>query len=250
MTTLLDTEVQLSFDPPALERCFLAADVLHDHFRAPYMEYALLGLSTESNPFHVVATPLLTGQSVTSATVEQPGHQVLRMRREIEMLSKCMRQRLLPVAFIHRHPSGCDASATDDAFIRGVFVDQVATVVSFEDVRVVEPAEHYGDCPEMRRRFRESSVDGRGPVTLRTEYSIAFSLIVNRKREHRLYAVRKTTCPSCGRDEVDYIPARLAPDSHCWISPLDRALLRRRLEGEIRAKISFKRGSDAAEALQ
>jgi len=250
MTTHLDTEVQLSFDPWALERCYLVADILYNDFDAPYLEYALLGLSTESNPLHVVATPLLPGQRVTSATVEQPGRQVLRMRREIEMLSKRMRQQLLPITFIHRHPAGCDASPTDDAFIRGVFVDQVATIVSFKDATVVETAEHRSHCPEMQRHFRESSLGGRRLVRLRSEVGLAFSLIVNRKREHRLYGVRKRTCASCGRDEVDYIPARLAQDSHCWISSLDRALLRRRLEGEIRAKISFKRGSDTAEGIQ
>lgn len=249
MTTHLDSEVQLSFDPWAFERCYLVADILHDDFEAPYMEYALLGLSTESNPFHVVATPLLPGQRVTSATVEQPGRQVLRMRREIEVLSKRMRQQLLPITFIHRHPGGCDASRTDDAFLRGVFIDQVATVINFEDVRVVEATEHYRDCPEIQRHFRESSTDGRGPVALRSDCGIAFSLIVNRKREHRLYGVRKSTCASCGREEVDYIPARLAQDSHSWIPPLDLALLRRRLVEEIEAKISFKRGGGTAEEI-
>jgi hypothetical protein len=250
MTSHLEPEVQLSFDPWALERCYLVADILNCDFDAPFMEYALLGLSTESNPFHVVATPLLPGQRVTSATVEQPGRQVLRMRREIETLSKRVRQQLLPITFIHRHPGGCDASRIDDAFLRGVFIDQVATVISFEDVRAVEATEHHRDCPELQRHLRESSIDGRGRAAMRSEYGIAFSLIVNRKRGHRLYGVRKSTCASCGRDAVRYIPAQLAEDSHCWISPLDRALLRRRLEEEIRAKISFKRGSDTAEAIQ
>jgi hypothetical protein len=247
MTTDLNSEVLLSFDPRALERCYRVADILHDDFEAPYTEYALLGLSTESNPFHVVETPLLPGQSVTSATVKQPGRQVLRMRREIEMLSRRMQQQLLPIVFIHRHPSRCDASATDEAFIRGVFVDHVFTAISFEEVRVVEATERHCDCPGMQRLFRESSVDGRGPVTLRSECGIAFSLIVNREREHRLYGVRRSMCPFCDRAEVHSIPARLATGPNGWISPLDRVLLRRRLEGEIRTRISFERGSETTE---
>ena len=250
MTTQLDSEVRLSFDPCALERCYLVADILHDEFEAPYMEYGLLGLSAESNPFHVVATPLLPGQRVTSATLEQPGRQVLRMRREIEMLSKRMRQQLLPITFIHRHPGACNASRTDHEFLRGVFIDQVATVISFEEVRVVEAAEHHRDCPEIQRHFRESSADGRGAVELRSDCGVAFSLIVNRRREHRLYGVRKSTCASCGRAEVDSISARLAQDSRGWISLLDRALLRRRLLEEIEAKISFERGDDTEDEVR
>jgi hypothetical protein len=255
MTTHRNDEVQLSFEPAAFARCFLTADVLHDAFGVPTMEYALLGLATESNPFHIVEAPLLCGQRVSASTVEQSGYEVLRMRREIDMLSKRMRQRLVPIAFIHRHPSACDASATDDEFLCGVFIDQVTTVVSFEEVRLVDANESHCRCSGMRRRFRESSlasVAGSGPARLQieVEYGVAFSLIVNRKREHRLYCVRRTTCPFCGRAEVGYIPARLAPDSHCWISALDRACLRRRLENEIRAKVSFEGGSETAKEVR
>ena len=112
-----DSEVLLSFDPLVLERCYLVADILHDEFAESYMEYGLLGLADESKPFHVVATPLLVGQNVTTASVEQPGRQVLRMREEMETLSHRMQRQLVPIAFIHRHPSCCEASATDDAFI-------------------------------------------------------------------------------------------------------------------------------------
>jgi hypothetical protein len=247
VTAPADIEVQLAFDPLALEACYLVADILRCEFDAPYMEYALLGLSTQSHPLHVVATPLLPGQRVTSASVEQPGRQVLRMRREIEALSRRLRQPLLPIAFIHRHPASCDASPTDDAFIRGVFVDQVATVVRFEDVRGVEASKHHRGCPEVRRHLPESAVGSRDSTALRGECGMAFSLIVNGEREHRLYGVRKRTCASCGRDEVAYVPARLAGDPRGWISPLDRALLRRRLEREIRAKIHFEPRAGTAE---
>jgi hypothetical protein len=250
MTTDLDSEVLLSFDPEAIERCYRVADILHDDFKAPYMEYALLGLSTESNPFHVVETPLLRGQSVTSASVKQPGRQVLRMRKEIETLSHRTQQQLLPIVFIHRHPSCCDASPTDETFLRGVFVDHVFTAIAFEEVRIVEATERHCDCPGMQRLFRESSVDGKGPVTLRNECGIAFSLIVNREREYRLYGVRKSMCPFCDRAEVHSVPARLASGPQGWISPLDRVLLQRRLERDIRNRISFERGSETTECIQ
>jgi hypothetical protein len=172
------------------------------------------------------------------------------MRKEIEMLSHRMQQQLLPIAFIHRHPAQCDASATDEAFLRGVFVDHVFTVKSFEEVRVLEAGERPCDCPGMQRFFRESSADGREPVTLRSECGIAFSLIVNREREHRLYAVRRSLCPFCWRAEVHSVPARLAPAPAGWVSPVECALRQRRLEWEVRTRIRFEAGSEAREWFQ
>lgn len=239
-----DSEILLRFDRWALERCYLVADVLRDEFGEPFAEYGLIGLADQANPFHVRATPLLAGQSVTSASVEQPGSQVLRMRDEMEMLARRMRRRLVPIAFIHRHPSCCDASATDEAFLRSVFVDQVSTVVSFDQVRRVGAADPPCACPGVERLLRESSAGGKGPVELRSEYSIAFSLIVNGDRDHRLYAVRKETCPLCGRAALSEVPARIDPDPGSPVSEQDRAAMRAPLALEIEAKIRFDRDLD------
>jgi hypothetical protein len=230
----------------ALERCYLVADILRDEFAEPVAEYGLVGLADEARPLHVLATPLLVGQSVTSASVEQPGRQVLRMRDEMEMLARRMRRRLVPIAFVHRHPSCCDASDTDEAFLRGVFVDQVSTVVSFEDVRRLDAAVPPCDCPGVERLLRESTAGGGGPVELRGEHSIAFSLIVNGERDHRLYAVRKETCPLCGRFAVRDVPARIEPDPRSPVSHRERAVMRAPLALEIEAKIRFDRDLDEA----
>jgi rRNA maturation protein Nop10 len=224
MATRPDSELVLSIEPAALERCYLVADILHEEHGEARMEYALLGLSDESDPLHVLATPLLPGQRVTPASVEQSGHDVLRMRAEIEVLSHRLRRRLVPIAFVHRHLTTCDASTTDDEFVRGVFIDQVSTVVSFEETRRV------------------------GARAVRGEYALCFSLIVNREREHRLYAVRKDTCPRCGRCEVRYVPARLAPVQRHTRSQLARDLLRAHLREEIAARIVFDRAARAAES--
>ena len=52
----------LAFDPIALERCFLVADLLAEEFAHPALEYALVGLSTASQPLHIRWTLLLPGQ--------------------------------------------------------------------------------------------------------------------------------------------------------------------------------------------
>jgi len=245
-----DSEVRLSFDPLALERCYLVADILDDEFAEPYLEYGLLGLADESNPLRVVATPLLVGQSVTAGSVEQPGRQVLRMRDEMELLSHLMRRRLVPIAFIHRHPSSCDASLTDDEFLRGVFIDQVSTVVSFREVRWIDASDPPCACPVVRRLFRCSLGDGSDLVELQSEFGMAFSLIVNRERDHRLYAVRKETCPFCDESAVSDVAARIDPDPRSPASELDRAAMRSRLVQEIRAKISFGGRREEIERIQ
>jgi hypothetical protein len=245
-----DCEVRLSFDPLALERCYLVADILDEEFAKPYLEYGLLGLADESNPLHVVATPLLVGQSVTPGSVEQPGRQVLRMRDEMEMLSHRMRRRLVPIAFIHRHPSSCDASLTDDEFLRGVFIDQVSTVVSFEEVQWIDAGDPPCVCPGVRRLLEGSLGHGNGLVELQSEFGLAFSLIVNRERDHRLYAVRKATCPFCDQSAVSDVPARIDPDPRFLASALDRAAMRSHLVQEIQAKISFGREREEIERMQ
>ncbi len=233
------SELLLSIDPLALARCFLTADILSEEFDQPAMEYGLLGLADKRAPFHVLATPLLVGQSVSPHRVEQPGRQVLRMRDEVAVLSRQMRRKLVPIAFIHRHRALCDASITDHVFLRGVFIDQVSTVVSFDEVRRSDAANPACTCAGMQRLLGDAAANGDGIVELRSEYGVAFSLIVNRMRDHRIYAVRKATCPLCGRSEVWEVPARIIPDPYCLSSMLDRAATRSQLTREIEAKIRF-----------
>lgn len=233
------SELLLSFDSRALERCVLAADILAEEFDEPFMEYALLGLADERMPFHVIATPLLVGQIVSRSKVEQPGRQVLRMRDEVEALSRRMRRPLVPITFIHRHPGGCRASTTDHDFLRTVFVDQVSTLVSFQEECRIDAAHPPCACEGLQRRLRETASDGNDFVDLRSEWGVAFSLIVNRMRDHRIYAVRKTTCSFCGRSEVSEVPARIIPDPHSSSLAMDRVGMRSHLKREIEAKIRF-----------
>ena len=233
------SELLLSFDPLALARCYLTADILSEEFDQPAMEYGMLGLADEQAPFHVLATPLLVGQSVSPHRVEAPGRQVLRMRDEVAALSHQMGRRLVPISFIHRHRALCDASITDHVFLRGVFIDQVSTVVSFDEVRRIDPADPPCACTEMQRLLGEASSNGNGLVELRGESGVAFSLIVNRLRDHRIYAVRKATCPLCGRSKVCEVPARIIPDPHSLESTLDGVVTRSQLKREIETKVRF-----------
>jgi rRNA maturation protein Nop10 len=232
-------ELLLTFNPVALERCFLPADILREDFDHPVMEYGLIGLADERAPFHVLATPLLVGQSVSPATVKQPGRQVLRMRDEIEAISRRMRRRLVPISFIHRHNACCEASITDRDFLRGVFVDQVSTVVSFEELRRIDAGGLACACTGMQRLIREASARNSGPVEFRGEYGVAFSLIVNQMRDHRIYAVQKATCPFCGRSEVSEVPARISPNPRFLVSSPERLAMRSQLKREIEAKVRF-----------
>jgi hypothetical protein len=161
------------------------------------------------------------------------------MRDEIAALSRQLERRLVPITFIHRHRGLCDASVTDHVFLRGVFIDQVSTVVSFDEVRRIGAADLACACTGMQRLRAEAAANGSGPVELRGEYAVAFSLIVNGMRDHRIYAARKATCPLCGRSEVYEVPARMTPDPHGLGSTLDHEATRSQLRREIAAKIRF-----------
>jgi hypothetical protein len=236
--------IALSFEPWALERCYAVADVLEEAFGESRMEYALLGLSAAGDPFHVVETPLLPGQRVTPSTVAQPGRQVLRMRDEIDRLSRRRGAPLVPISFIHRHPGSCRPSRTDLEFLRGVFVDQVYTISSLEDVR---PVGACAGCPPPRFLALRTAAAGTSP-TFRSPCGIAFSLIVNQQRDHSLLAVRKRICPVCGRAEVLDAPARLSVSLAPPGSRFGREALQTSLEVEISAKIRFDRETVAAGA--
>jgi hypothetical protein len=238
------SELLLSFDPAALERCFLIAEILDEDYPAGPMEYALLGLAAAENPFHVLVTLLLPGQRVSAASVDQPGHAVLRMRREIEALSSQMQRRLVPIVFVHRHPRKCDASAIDEAFLTGVWVDQIATLISFEELRPVTLDDFPCRCTELDSHGRRREADRRDLERIRVDVGVCFSLILNASREHRLYAARKDRCFRCGESAVRQVPARLLLDHSRVISEQEREAIRKSLSEEIEAKIEFQHDGD------
>ena len=239
------TEAALSIDALAFARCFAAADILAEQYGKEKSEYALIGLAAEDDPLRVIATPLLPGQRVTRSSVDQSGHDVLRMRREIGALSDRMGLRLVPIAFVHRHPGACDASALDRKFLTGVFIDQVSTAVGWHEVIAIGPGQPPCRCAEMQRRWREAFERG-SPGSLTIEYALCFSLIVNRNRDHCIYAARADFCPLCSRRSVREVPARLAPVEAISLSTGQR----RALEAEIAEKIVFDHSPPAREAVR
>ena len=234
-----ETIYVLSFDPVAMERCFLVADILAEVYEELYTEYGLIGLATQSKPFHVVATPVLPGQRVTTVSVYQSGHNVFRLRREMNILSERLGQPLVPIAFIHRHPGGCGMSYTDEEFLTGAFADQVSTVVTLSERRIIQPNDFSCRCEEIERLVQQSLRDNaeREPVTI--EYSICFSIIVNREREFSIDAAREQFCPFCKKSTVRLVPATLHISSEEQLTEGKLRKLRRQLEVEIEAKLRF-----------
>jgi hypothetical protein len=231
----------LSIDYVAMERCFLVANILAEVYDEPYTEYGLIGLGTQSRPFHIVATPVLPGQRITAASVYQSGYNVFRLRKEVNFLSERMGQSLVPIAFIHRHPGGCGISSIDEEFLTGPFVDQVSTIVALSERRIVRPGDFSCCCEEIERLIQQRHKGNveREPVGI--DYSVCFSIIVNREREFSIYAARKQFCPFCKKSTVRLVPATL------HISPKDQSTedellkMRSRLEVEMEAKLEFER---------
>ncbi len=234
-----ETVYVLSIDPVAMERCFLVADILAEVYEEPYTEYGLIGLATQSKPFHIVATPVLPGQRVTAVSVYQSGHNVFRLRREMHILSERLGQPLVPIAFIHRHPGGCGMSLTDEEFLTGPFVDQVSTVVTLSERRIIQPGDFSCHCEEIERLVQQSLRGNaeREPVTI--EYSICFSIIVNREREFSIDAAREQFCPFCKKSTVRLVPANLHVSPGEQLTEGKLRKLRRQLEVEIEAKLQF-----------
>lgn len=229
----------LSFDPAALERCFLVAEILRKRFDEPYLEYGLIGLALLSAPLHVVATLLLPGQEVSAGNVHQSGLDVLRLRREVDLLSKRMRLALVPISFVHRHPGGCGMSSIDEEFLLGPFVDQVSTAVAFNETKVLEPDDFGRCCPRMEELTSRTRHRGADEVTVQIEYGLAFSLIVNAEREYSIQAARKATCPFCDASHVRLLPAMLRVKPDRRLSPQECHKLRKLLDVEVEAKIRF-----------
>lgn len=245
MPALDETNLILSFEPEALERCYVVADILEEVYDFPYLEYGLIGLAARSRPFHVVATPLLAGQDVSGGSVYQSGHNVLSMRREISALSRRLRLPLILATFVHRHPLSCRPSAIDDEFLAGTFVDQVSTAVSFKEVRRVTAGDPHYTCLDGARMSQRTRTHGARDLAVEVEFSIAFSLIVNKDRDHHVYAVRNERCQYCTEDRIRFVPAELAVSPESSLSQQKRNQIRVELELEIAAKLRFR--GDAAQ---
>jgi hypothetical protein len=224
-----------------MERCFLMADIFAEVYDEPYTEYGLIGLATQSRPFHVVATPVLTGQHVTTGSIYQSGYNVFRLRREMHLLSERLGQSLVPIAFIHRHPGGCGMSMTDEEFLTGPFVDQVSTVVILNEKRIIQPHEFSCRCEEIERMIQQSLRGDEERKLVTIEYGVCFSIIVNREREFSIYAVRKQFCPFCQKSTVHLVPAELHINSGDKLTEDKLCKLRKQLEVEIEAKLEFEK---------
>jgi len=226
-------------NPVAMERCFLMADILAEVYDEPYIEYGLIGLATESSPFNVVATPVLTGQHVTAGSVYQSGYNVFRLRREMHLLSERLRQPLVPITFVHRHPGSCGMSLTDEKFLTGPFVDQVSTVVALSEKMVVQPDDFNCHCEEIERVTQHSLKGNQERDAVTIEYSICFSTIVNREREFSIDAACKQFCPFCKKSTVRLVPAALRINPGDQLTKAKLGKLRSQLEVEIEAKLEF-----------
>lgn len=234
-----ESPLVLSLEPKALARCFLVADIMEDIYGEPLVEYGLIGLADRACPLHVVETPLLPGQSVTVSSVDQPGADVLRMHREIQALARKRNSPLIPITFIHRHPGACRPSTTDLEFLSGVFIDQISTAHTFQEVLP-------GEREDLLCRKCVTSMPGRSRrsfqfngSTVELEFAVCFSLIVNKEREYSITAVRKEFCPACGSGQIRYVPAEMAVRPQQSLTTYDLDELRKALELEIAAKVQF-----------
>lgn len=233
----MKTRYTLSIESLALERCFWVADILAQAYEELYSEYGMVGLATQHRPFRVVATPLLPGQKVNSAKVYEDGHNVFKLKSEIEKLSKYLGQPLIPITFIHRHPGACGLSSIDERFLTGTFLDQVSTILSWDEHISSKSSELSCDCLEKRR------VDGQSKQlasrSIKAECAISFSLIINRDREFSIDAARKIYCPYCKARRVDLFPASLDIGPKIDLSRSERRKLWKALELEIEEKLEF-----------
>ncbi len=233
----------------AFERCFLTARLLADEYSQPDMEFGMIGLSARDEPLHVLATPLLTEQRVTPVSVVQSGHAVLRMRSDIQALARRMGRPLVPTTFIHKHGASPTASTTDYEFLGGPLVDQVSTALVFEEFRRADDAWPHCGCADCELASREQVIDSRDSALRRVEFALAFSLIITRHYDYRLYAARKDRCVACKASQVRFVPAQLVLDATRPISDAERDAMARQLRREIEQKIEFEARSESMEGM-
>ena len=233
------TAYVLSIEYIAIERCFLVAEILSAKYGRDYTEYGLLGLSLRERPFHVIATPLLPGQTVTAGSVHQSGHHVFRLKNEMCELSKKLGQPLMPITFIHRHPGACDLSSIDEEFLTKVFIDQVATTQNLREVRVVEPAGFQCGCRESEQYSLRIQRNAKSLKPVTVEYGVCFSIVVNGEHQYSVVAAKKRWCPFCHSSRAALIDAKLEVVSSRKLTSRQSKQLRKELEVEIEAKVAF-----------
>ena len=235
----IEPTYSLTIDPVAMEKCFIVSKLLSQLYQAEKAEYGLLGLALQSNPLHVVEVLLLPGQRVNAVSVFQSGHNVVRMAKEIDVLSQEAGEPLVAITFVHRHPEGVAMSMVDTEFLAGVFVDQVSTLISFRESTVVKSGEFPCDCLRTDP-FASQPVAGIRPDTeVEIEFGLCFSIIVNSHREYSITAVRKAWCPFCGTPAVHLMPAGLSMKPKRTLTQRERIRLREQLSKEIKAKVQL-----------
>lgn len=229
----------LYIDACAMERIFLTGQCLQDS-GLKFTEYGLIGLAERSElPFHVISTPLLTGQQVNACSVHQAGFQVLSMRREIENMSVRLNKDLIPVAFIHKHPGFLGMSFTDYNFLVTTFADQVSSCIALPYKGRFLQSRFKCQCEEKEKNIF-GIILGRNAESLnKIYYSMSYSIIVNRDR-FAIYAARKIWCARCGHSTVNIVPAKLIVKPRRKLTASEKESIRRELEPEIRAKIKLK----------
>jgi len=197
----------LSVRNSAIEPCFRLADTLAERYGLPFVEYGFLGLASDDAPLSVIYSILLPGQAVSDQSVYVPGRHVFgSLRREVDSLSHRVGQRLVPIAFIHRHPTAdLSLSEIDREFLMHSFLNQVAAVVTFREGLPPDAAMD-GPCTPRNPSGQGSATPCSSDPAL-TEYALAFSLIVHRRRGLAAYAARKVWCPRCGRPRTHMVPA-------------------------------------------
>ena len=197
----------LSIRNSALEPCFGLADTLAERYGLPFVEYGFLGLASDDAPLSVIYSILLPGQAVSDQSVYVPGRQVFgSLRREVDALSEQVGQSLVPIAFIHRHPTAdLSLSEIDREFLMHSFLNQVAAVVTFREGLPPDVAMD-GPCTCRTPSGQRSVIPWLSDPVL-AEYALAFSLIVHRQRGLAVYAARKVWCPRCGRPQTHMVPA-------------------------------------------
>jgi hypothetical protein len=228
----------LFMEPAALERCFLIADVLAEEHGDPSSEYALIGLARRSRPFHVFDVLMLGGQEVTSGSVRVAGRNVAKAAREMDQVAERIGEAVFCPLFVHRHPPGSvDPSDVDDLFLIHVFVEQIATAARFSEIRVVTPSDWECDCFDRLDSHAMAPRAGRLERAMRVEFSVAFSLILNRRRQFSIDSAEILYCPECGAPRTRLAPAVLALPNRWMTSGVPDPQLKHDLATEIGRKI-------------
>jgi hypothetical protein len=233
--------ITLSFTPAALFRCTATAQILREQYDEPFAEFGLLGLARRSKPWHIIATPLLSGQQVTSASVFSAGRAVFRLRSEVEQLSRKLRTELVPACFLHRHPGATTPSGIDREFAETVFIDQVASAISFTTSGNYQL--RIGHAPGERSAGKGDNSprnSQRIEVDLELEWAICMSYIFNSEGEYSVFAIRKDYCPVCESARTRSVPVSVSRKPDRDLSKAARERVLRALKREVEAKIRIR----------